>query len=308
MEDRPEYLDDALAMIGKGYEIHPPTNVIQEGDDGLPEERTDEAWIKISTAFLRTMKKLRGAKLAVWMAIALRINEKYVSFPSIKKIQDDTGLSNREVISTVKELEEMGYLKVRRGGTHNTYYVKMFAGFGASDPILPGSEESSPVNSATSVVNSVNASPVKSSLKQEEREQNKRVPEKKGDILDGILAYSKKDDEVEQVLIALEVGLRVNIDRSLKNQQVAKRIVKDGRPVERWLAWVKSDEWRLAHLGIYRNMERVWGEWPQAFEETHATNPAYEKYVPPDNSKAVPNPFKTRPNFHRGEEDPREGS
>lgn len=101
---------------------------------------------------------------------------------------------------------------------------------------------------------------------------------KKGDSLDGILFYAEQGkeqgiDEVENLLVELERGLRVNIDRSLKNQQAAKRIVKDGRPLETWLSWCKSDEWRLAHLYLYADIDRVWREYPQAFDNNAGYNP-----------------------------------
>jgi len=54
----------------------------------------------------------------------------------------------------------------------------------------------------------------------------------------GKLAIERGEDKVEEVIVQLERGLRVNISRSLGNQQVAKRIIKDGRPLETWLSWV----------------------------------------------------------------------
>jgi hypothetical protein len=268
-----------MQMIGKGYEIHPPANIIQEGDDGLPEERRDDAWIKISMSFLRTMKLLRGAKLAVWMAIALRINERYESFPSIKKMQEDTGLSNREIINTVKELEGMGYLRVRRGGKHNTYYVKMFAGFGSSDPILPGGEESSPVNSVTSPVNSANGSPVKSSLKQEEREINK-----KPDLVDGMIELSqspgiKREARIDAILSYL--GGRLNINSETKRWKDFAKFVDDkqqtvGEKVNVFIDWLLAQK----DFDIqYWSPNRMREMWPQAFVKPLPTRPEHKPVV-----------------------------
>lgn len=93
---------------------------------------------------------------------------------------------------------------------------------------------------------------------------------KKGDLVDGVLFFSdqaqeQKADKVEEVLKTLERGLRVNIARTTNNQAVAKRIIKDARPLERFLQWVHADEWRAAHTYLYAELERVWRDWPQAF-------------------------------------------
>lgn len=106
----------------------------------------------------------------------------------------------------------------------------------------------------------------------------KEFKPKKGDAIDGYLHFGKKaieqgEDKVEEVITTLERGLRVNIGRTLANQQIAKRIIKDGRPLETWLAWVKSDEWRAARLYIYADMEKVWRDYPQAFGGDNSMNP-----------------------------------
>jgi hypothetical protein len=115
-------------------------------------------------------------------------------------------------------------------------------------------------------------------VKENIKENIKGRPEKRGDVMDGILYFEQqaKDtgaDEVEQIIQTLEKGLRVNIVRSLTNQSVARRILKDGRSVETWLAWLKSDEWRLAHLYIYADLEKVWRDFPQAFGADESNNP-----------------------------------
>lgn len=103
--------------------------------------------------------------------------------------------------------------------------------------------------------------------------KEKKEKEKKGDLLDGFLFYGKqaqeqKADKVEEIIQELEHGLKVNIIRSLANQSVAKRILRDGRPISEWLSWVMADEWRAAHLYIYADLEKVWRDYPQAFDST----------------------------------------
>lgn len=93
---------------------------------------------------------------------------------------------------------------------------------------------------------------------------------KKGDLVDGALFFAgqakdQQADKIEEVLQELERGLRVNISRTTRNQQVARRILNDARPVSRFLAWAAADEWRSAHLYLYADLDKVWRDWPQAF-------------------------------------------
>jgi len=105
-----------------------------------------------------------------------------------------------------------------------------------------------------------------------------RKKEKKGDLLDGMLYYGKLakeqgEDKIEEIIVALERGLKVNIARSTTSQQVARRIMRDGRPVQEWLRWVVADEWRAAHLYLYADLEKVWRDYPQAFGTDSGMNP-----------------------------------
>lgn len=102
--------------------------------------------------------------------------------------------------------------------------------------------------------------------------------EKKGDLVDGVLFFAQQAkeqgaDKVEEVIQELERGLKVNIDRSLKNQVMAKKIIKDARPLSQWIAWAKADEWRAAHLYLYAKLEKVWQDFPQAFSGDDSMNP-----------------------------------
>lgn len=110
------------------------------------------------------------------------------------------------------------------------------------------------------------------------RVKEKIKKEKKGDLVDGILLFGKQaieqgEDKAEEIIQELERGLRVNITRTTKNQAVAKRILKDGRPVQKWLFWCMLDEWRASHLYLYADLEKVWRDYPQAFDGTTGINP-----------------------------------
>ena len=109
-----------------------------------------------------------------------------------------------------------------------------------------------------------------------------KKPEKKGDLIDGMLFFGKQAqdqqvDKVEEVIQHLERDLHVNIARSLNNQQVAKRIIKDGRSINKWVTWVMAEEWRATHTYLYADLEKVWRDWPQAFvKQTDESRPEYK--------------------------------
>lgn len=104
-----------------------------------------------------------------------------------------------------------------------------------------------------------------------------QISRKKGDALDGMLYFQKKAedqkiDEIEQVAVKLEVGLRFNFPRGVRDQAVYKRILKSGKPVERFIEWVKADEKRLSYAFLYaKDTETIWRDWPQV--ENNNMNP-----------------------------------
>lgn len=94
--------------------------------------------------------------------------------------------------------------------------------------------------------------------------------EKKGSDIFGFMAMSEdlkanqNMDEIEQIVVSLETGLRFNFPRGTKDQAVYRRILKSGKPVERFIEWVKSDEKRLSYAFLYaKDTETIWRDWPQ---------------------------------------------
>jgi len=98
-----------------------------------------------------------------------------------------------------------------------------------------------------------------------------RKPEKKGDLVDGMLYYAEQakargEDKVEEVLNALERLLHRNIQRSGQWQDLAKWMLKrnESEPYKKWAEWYMGDpfqaktSWRLTP-------DQVRACWPQAF-------------------------------------------
>lgn len=94
---------------------------------------------------------------------------------------------------------------------------------------------------------------------------------KRGDLVDAYLILGKPSEselETEAVLDKLERELKVNLARSNANQVIARKILKeekDGKPLDTFLKWLKSDEWRLSHLYTFADLAKLWQIFPQAF-------------------------------------------
>lgn len=120
------YIEEAVEMLGRGYDdqpaaiIDPPRTVKALRDKGLIEYRA-WGWVKMSAKFIAHLKPLKGAKLAIWQCIALSIDETGTCKMTLKEIGALTDYSHTEVISSLKELEEGGYLTINKDGKTNIY-------------------------------------------------------------------------------------------------------------------------------------------------------------------------------------------
>ena len=141
-EEKPEYkteLDDALQMLGVGYGDEPaviiekPRKDIALRDDGL-EEYQIWGWVKKSAKFIYHVRLLKGAKLSVWDVISLSINENGECDLPISVIAKLTGYSRSEVIESLAELEDMGYLAIRKQSGKKSIYKPSFTARGANSP------------------------------------------------------------------------------------------------------------------------------------------------------------------------------
>jgi biotin operon repressor len=134
-------LEDADEMLSHhaDIEIHPPTRVIH-GIKGKLIEREAQPWVKLSVRFRDTwIGKLKGSKLAVFLVIALHIDQNGKSFPTIEKIADETEYSTREVKRAVQELKQMGFIDVDciwKDKIHkkNYYTIKAMISMGDNNP------------------------------------------------------------------------------------------------------------------------------------------------------------------------------
>lgn len=186
---------------------------------------------------------------------------------SVQKLADAAGLSRQGALNGTQAAEARGIF--RRSNPDSQKEAEWELVLLPLNVVDPSTKLIPPLNV-------VEYSPQPSGGQSRIKENLKK--EKKGDVLDGMLYYGKQAieqgmNEVEEVIVKLERGLRVNISRSTGNQAVARRILKDGRPLETWLGWVVNDEWRAAHLYLYADLEKVWRDYPQAFGGDAGYNP-----------------------------------
>ena len=269
------YVSEAVEMLGAGYdqpavEIEQPRTVIQRREGKL--QAVDRpAFIKLSTDFKNELAGISGDALKVWIFVSLSINRKSGrANPGLRTIADGVGLAVNTVQKALKELEAVNLLAVYRGEKrYNLYEIPEYVSANRSEPSVSNRDTDLQTVSNPDETVSNSAQTVSPSVILNQKNQRN----KKGDILDGMSYFAQQAqergvDKVEDVLVRLDRGISANIHRSLANQSVAKRILREeaeGHTVEKFLAWLRSDEWRMAHLYIYADLEKMWTLWPQAF-------------------------------------------
>ncbi len=139
-ENKPDYIAEsaeALEMLGKGYDhaaiIEPPKKVMALSDNGLDEYKI-WGWVKISAKFKKHIKKLKGAKLAIWQVVALSIDESGQCSLSIHEIAEESGYSYSETQSSLAELDDMGYLSTTKSSGKKSLFSPNFAARGSNQP------------------------------------------------------------------------------------------------------------------------------------------------------------------------------
>ncbi len=131
-----EYITDALEMMGQGYEqpaaIIDPSRMVKALRDGGIVDYKVWGWVKTSARFRSHIKILRGAKHDIWHYLALGVGEDGRCKETIKQICEGTGYSHTEVINSLKELDELGYLSIQKDSKGNIYTPEFVARGGNS--------------------------------------------------------------------------------------------------------------------------------------------------------------------------------
>lgn len=265
--------ENGIEMANTSYPsiVIEPERTVLERRDGEFKEIVIPAFVKISTAFKKELKDIDPKSLKVWLYIALSVNRNTgKANPGLRTIAKNTGFGVNTVQECLKELETAGLLRVdRQSRKFNIYEPTQYVSANRLDPVSEPDTDTQTVSEEAQTV-SENPQSVSDCQILNQRNQRLNQTSKRGDFIDGMIHFGQKAvrqgaDKVEEVLQELERGLRVNIGRTTKNQAVAKRILRDARPISRFLSWVNAEEWRAAHAYLYADLEKVWRDWPQAF-------------------------------------------
>jgi len=97
-----------------------PTITIHRGEelyitDTGSQESKKTTYVKFSVTFReKQLRQLKGAPLAVFICLALHIQEDGTCFPSVSLISQETGYNKDTVFKALKRLELMGYIARRQ--------------------------------------------------------------------------------------------------------------------------------------------------------------------------------------------------
>jgi hypothetical protein len=93
-----------------------PTIVIHRGEefyitDNGEQDRVTTTYVKFSVTFReQQLAQLKGPMLAVFICLALHIEEQGTCFPSVSLITRETGYNKDTVFDALRKLEFMGYI------------------------------------------------------------------------------------------------------------------------------------------------------------------------------------------------------
>jgi hypothetical protein len=201
--------EDALEMLGAGYEqpaaiLEPARNANSLTKAGLVLRRI-WGWVKISANFIAHIKILKGAKLSIWLCIALSIDETGKCNLTIKELAEIAGYSHTEVIDSLKELQVMGYLGIDKSGKKNIYTPE----FAARADKKPSKErlvkklESTPVDQYESSPSEENPVPSYRELKELKKPlaltdlENQQVKAEANKKVDAVLEFERKAQQAK---------------------------------------------------------------------------------------------------------------
>lgn len=267
MEEQAEYkTDNQYAAI-----IESPRMVKTLSEDGVIYSKA-WGWVKTSAKFITHIKKLRGAKLAIWMTIALSIDEDGTCKLTIKELCEVTGYSHTEVIDSLKEMSAWGYLGINKDQRGNIYTPE-FVARGENKPSetlvkkldsTPAYQvESSPAEeNADSSINRVKRVKPDFDLEQIAKSANIKVDA----ILDmANFPGAKKEVRINSILSYCAVTLHRTTTSKEWNEfarWIDDRQQNDGQSIEIFVKWLVGQKNYDPQYWPIKKMQEFW---PQAF-------------------------------------------
>jgi len=285
MEEQAEYktgIQDAMEMLGAGYEqpaieIAPAHTVLERRGKEF-QEVEKPAFVKISTGFKAEMKSIDEVALKVWLYISLCVN-RYSgrANPGLRTIATECSLAVNTVRSAIERLEgEYNLLTVdRESKRYNIYEPLAFVSANRTDPGVSANDTPGETVSIEDKTVSIEGQSVSARVILNQRNQKNK--NKKGDLVDGLLHFSKEakkqdkgnvqdcQDRAERELRRLQFNLLgtrgPDRDRFIRFLQAEEK--KFGRTIEAWVEWCFRDGfWPGKISSVHKVMEL----WLKAFE------------------------------------------
>lgn len=283
MEQKAEYITEAEIEEGlsilKGdavIQFEKPSEQIVETEQGF-EVVQSLGWVKFSAAFRKNMlKKLKGAKLAIFICVSLHLNEDGFSFPGIDKIAEETDYNRDTVMQAIAEMEDIpGLLSVlRERGKANIYRPAFVARGSKSDPDQPVGKirlVGQPVQKSITGLETTSLE----NLDSKERKELKR-----GDSLDGIIHYQLKPKGIRDAF-AKHFRLTPNWEAKYNRQFLEWLVEVDATPeqikkaAELWKI-DKRFNWKVPTL---KGIQEHWMELTEVLDEPKDTRKPLPTFV-----------------------------
>ena len=277
-EERAEYITEAMELLhGESViQFEKPSEQIVETETGY-EVVQSLGWVKFSAAFRKNMlRKLKGAKLAIFICVSLHLNEDGFSFPGIDCIAEETGYNRDTVMLAISEMEAIpGLLNVmRKRGKSNTYRPAFVARGAKNDPDQPVGKirlVGQPVQKSTTGLSLTSLENLDS--KESKKELNRL------DYVDGILKYQLKPKAIKDA-IATHFKLTPNWEAKYNRQFMEWMVEQEVTPeqIERAAKiWGSDKRFNWKHPDL-RGIQENWLVLVEPHRKTDETRPEYQPF------------------------------
>ena len=134
------FVVDASPQPAPEMDPGPPEQIIEAvREDRLSVQSSGQVlgatdfYIKLKTAFrYRALARLKGAKLSVFLCLALHVDRDGIAYPGINAIMRETGYSRAPIVAALDELSQLGLITKTRSPQRGAdeYQVNGYAWFG----------------------------------------------------------------------------------------------------------------------------------------------------------------------------------
>ena len=238
-EETPDYFAGEQVV-----QFEKPSEAIVETNDGY-EVVKSLGWVKFSAAFRKNMlKKLKGAKLGIFICICLHLNENGEAFPGIEKIAEETGYHRDTVMVEIAEMELIpGLMRVTRERGKPNHYIPAFVARGAGkEPVVGnflrvGQPVGLPVEKTPTTLEPT-------SLENPDSKESKREKEKKStfDMLNLTRKILEGSMTIENA-IAAGVPVTEDMRRAAEVRDLAPKSFEAALGFSKPLPWWSNKDW-----------------------------------------------------------------